>query len=471
MRSNVVWLLVAAALGIVLFLGVLCTGTGFYFWRHRAGHANAPFRLGPQPADDGVPAWLGGPGRKPDDAERTVCDLPEGFADVRTGGGGRFLIFYLKRAKKLVVFDIPQKKIVREIDVPAEDIRFAAGRDKLLVVLPGEKVVQRGDLHTFQREKTVPVPNGMTVAQARMGYDSQGPLALWGGDKVVLMDVERMEATDLVAGIGTVQGAFHFRVSPDGQVFVAWHNNLTPSAFFVMRLSEGKISSKLAYGGEVNERWMMPNADGSLLFAGGFTHLMSGDLRPYSADWLDDSQLLATADPRFFLAASGLKVSVCASADRRPLFWIVDEALQGMSDSDMNVRWFYVNREEPRIRYLPEAKVMAFLPIGDSQVVVRRCDMDGELDADGKEYLFALSQPTTHARAGSAYAYQMEVKSKSPGVTFKLEKGPDGMTVSNEGQVRWKIPPAQAGKTTPVIVSVKNAAGKEMFHSFDLAVD
>ena len=60
-------------------------------------------------------------------------------------------------------------------------VRFAAGRDKLMVVLPGEKVIQRYDLRTFQREKAVPVPEGLIVAQAKMGYDSQGPLALWGG--------------------------------------------------------------------------------------------------------------------------------------------------------------------------------------------------------------------------------------------------------------------------------------------------
>ena len=41
---------------------------------------------------------------------------------MRTGGGGRFLIFYLKKAKKLAIFDIQQAKIVHEIDIPAEDV-------------------------------------------------------------------------------------------------------------------------------------------------------------------------------------------------------------------------------------------------------------------------------------------------------------------------------------------------------------
>src|SRR5262249_59528844 len=41
------------------------------------------------------------------------------------------------------------------------------------------------------------------------------------------------------------------------------------------------------------------------------------------------------------------------------------------------------------------------------------------------------------------------VKSKSAGVSYKLDKGPEGMTVSAAGEVRWDVPPGQAGKTVP----------------------
>jgi hypothetical protein len=45
------------------------------------------------------------------------------------------------------------------------------------------------------------------------------------------------------------------------------------------------------------------------------------------------------------------------------------------------------------------------------------------------------------------------------------------MTVSAAGEVRWDVPPGQAGKTVPVIVTVSNAPGKEVFHSFEIFVD
>ena len=50
------------------------------------------------------------------------ADLPEAFEQVKTGGGGRFLIFYLKNAKKLAIFDVFQARIVHEIEV-ADDVR------------------------------------------------------------------------------------------------------------------------------------------------------------------------------------------------------------------------------------------------------------------------------------------------------------------------------------------------------------
>jgi mono/diheme cytochrome c family protein len=404
--------------------------------------------------------------------ERTVVDLPEPFADVKTGGGGRFFIFYLKKAKKLAIFDVLQAKIVYEIDIPADDVRFAAGRDKLLVVLPGEKVVQRYDLRTFQREKTAPVPGGGSVQIALMGYNSQGPLALWSGDAVELLDVDKMEPMEIEGGGigGRAQYGFTLRVSPDGQVFVAWHNGIYPSSFAIMRLNGRKATMQRFDGGSQNERWVMPNADGSNLIE-GISHILSENLNSYAASDLKDWVVLATADPRFFLAASGLQVSICTTSDRRRVFSVTEKSMQGMNRASGPTSWFLFNREEARVRFLPDANLLVFLPMDDKQIVVRPFDLMRELEKDGKEYLFLPSRPKTHAKAGTLFVYQIEVKSKSAGVTYKLENGPEGMTASAGGEVRWNVPPGQAGKTTPVIISVKNAGGKESLHTFDLTVE
>jgi hypothetical protein len=404
--------------------------------------------------------------------ERTVVDLPEAFDEVKTGGGGRFLIFYLKKAKKLAVFDVFQARIIHQIDMPAEEVRYAAGRDKLLVVLPGEKIVQRWDLRTFEREKVAPVPGGVAVRVALMGYASQGPLALWSGGKVIFMDVGRMEPLEIEGPVlaGEEKLAFNLRVSADGQTFAGWFNDKWNSPFFVMHLDGRKAVTRTFKGDNINERWAIPNFDGSQMIL-HTSRVTNADLQPYLMDSFDDWVLLPTTDPGLFLAAQGTRFSVCAGSDRRRVFTITDKALEGMNSSSMRTRWFLIDRAEPRIHYVPEANVAAILPMNNKQVVVLPLNLIDELEKQGQEYLFVLSLPKTHVKAGGPFAYQMAVKSKSAGVTYKLDKGPEGMTVSSGGEVRWNAPSTQVGKTHPVIVTVSNASGKEVFHTFEIVVE
>jgi hypothetical protein len=107
----------------------------------------------------------------------------------------------------------------------------------------------------------------------------------------------------------------------------------------------------------------------------------------------------------------------------------------------------------------------------NKQIVVRPFDLIGELEKEGKDYLFVQSQAKTHVKAGGVYQYQVDAKSKAAGLTYKLEKGPEGMTVSSGGEVRWNVPASQADKSTAVIISIRNATGKEVFHTFEILAD
>ena len=169
--------------------------------------------------------------------------------------------------------------------------------------------------------------------------------------------------------------------------------------------------------------------------------------------------LLPTEDARFFLAARGQEAAVCTTADRRQLFTFQDDALAGMNGSSVTHRW-YNFQHEPRIHYLPRANLLVFLRQDNKQIVVRPFDLIAELDRTGQNYLFVLSPPKTHTTAGEPYAYRLDVKSKSGGLKYKLESGPDGMTISGSGEVRWDVPAAQKGKTVAVVVSVPRRRGE-----------
>jgi Protein kinase domain len=439
----------------------------------------APDRKDPPRPIDVIPAPLEPPPAVPlpppvvTVKERKECDLPEPFEDVKAGAGGRLLIFYMKKAKTLAVFDVCRAEVVHEIPLHAEDVRYAAGRDKLLVVLPSQRVIERWDLRTFRLEETVPVPDGGNVETAVMGCDSSGPLALWAGDKMILMDVGLMSPLDIegmdLGGRAQKEG-FEVRVSADGQTFIGWGPKFTQTKFKLRWLTGRKATQAVADDGTYKDRWAMPSADGSLILRYDHQATDAG-FKPYLDSWLSDRVLLPTADPRFFLAARDQEVTVCTSCDRQGVVAIHDNALQGMASDPVYTHWFLVKHAEPRVHYLPDAHLFVFLPEGNRQVVVRPFNLTDELEKAGQDYLYVTSLPRTRVRPGAQYTYRMDVKSKPGGLEFKLGTAPQGMTVSDEGELRWDVPPGEAGRSRDVIVNVSNAARKEVVHAFKIVVE
>ena len=127
------------------------------------------------------------------------------------------------------------------MDAPADDMLYACGLDTLMIVLPGQKLIQRWSLRTFQREKTAPVPGDQPVLTALMGGSSRGPLVLWAGANVMLYDVDRMEEIQPEGKVlsGGKTWGFELRASADGRAFIGWTPGLSPSGYVLMRL-EGK---------------------------------------------------------------------------------------------------------------------------------------------------------------------------------------------------------------------------------------
>src|SRR5262249_49377937 len=69
------------------------------------------------------------------EADRVVRPVPEPFRNLALGGGGRYFILHLPKSRKLAVFDVNQAAITQRIPVAEENVSFAAGLDKLVVVL------------------------------------------------------------------------------------------------------------------------------------------------------------------------------------------------------------------------------------------------------------------------------------------------------------------------------------------------
>ena len=92
-----------------------------------------------------------------------------------------------------------------------------------------------------------------------------------------------------------------------------------------------------------------------------------------------------------------------------------------------------------------------------------------ELDKSDKDYLHVLSSPPTKLQRGQKLSYPIEVLAKHNKLTFKLESGPAGMTVSDEGMLTWQTPADFAPSSALAIVAISDDSGSELTHSINLS--
>ena len=90
------------------------------------------------------------------------------------------------------------------------------------------------------------------------------------------------------------------------------------------------------------------------------------------------------------------------------------------------------------------------------------------LAKSGIDYFLVTSRPPQVAKRGSDFSYAIKVKVKEEKVTYRLDSGPAGMTVSPAGAVEWAVPAEGKEAESEVILTLRNGAGREIFHTFTL---
>ena len=410
--------------------------------------------------------------------EQVVFKLSHPYTQVVAGGSGQFFIFHLEAAKKVVIFDITQGKVVHEIVDVGDDVLLAAGRDKLVLVLPGDLLMQRWSLQTFEREQVARLPGKGTTYRALMGCNSNGPLLL-GSDEATLVDIETMEPIVIEGKIAGGGKGMQVHVSANGQTFAGIPTGYGPVAFWRMQVN-GKQTTVQSFSGTSNAiRWSWPTADGTLLT--GSTGLFDQHLEGVQAKWLADTARYPTVDPRYFMAVQIVKDSktgkpiahahICTTCDRNIVHTYVGFAEVAAKSNDWgSVPQHQINGHQIRFHYIPWANMLVSLPYGNQEIMLRRYDLIEQLHEADLEYLFIDSIPPHRAIAGESLSYQIVARSRASGLKYKLEVGPEGMTVSSDGLVTWNAPTNFGEDETQAIVAVSNSAGKEILHSFRLKV-
>ena len=150
-----------------------------------------------------IAAWAWFAGLSPSTAADDTGAFPDAdltfkleakFSRWELAGGGRFLVFHLKEAKKVVLLDLVSGKVALEVPRVPDDLLIAGGAEKLVLVMPGQRLMQRWSLTNMEREKISRISGDDIIKKALLGASAtdQGPLLL-AGKQAVLYDLRTLK--------------------------------------------------------------------------------------------------------------------------------------------------------------------------------------------------------------------------------------------------------------------------------------
>ncbi|MGA2256356.1 MAG: serine protease [Thermoguttaceae bacterium] len=412
-----------------------------------------------------------------------TCNLLGPIDEVAAGGAGRYLLLHLRKLRKLAVFDVVQAKIAQYLPLDSDDVLFAASMKKLVIVLRDQKVIQRYDLATLQLELSLPLPDIGQLDGLALGYASAGPALLMTRRGVRSLDLARLKPSDLKNAVpGSPNFLYYWfphpqyplvvRVSADGNTFAGLQPGLTPNGIRIKILEGDTEQNRYAI---VPAGAVQPNYDGSLMFTDA--GIYSADLKPVPLPQAGGVFCFPCYHPALFLGISGrnrasgpiaaekVKLSLYTAGDKHML-----ASLGGFAElNDLQGGGGALSIDK-RIHYFPTANLLVNIPAACDRLVLRRLDVFASLDKAGVNYLFVVSLPPAVVWRGSTFTYPMVVKSRLGGVRYTLSSGPEGMTLSSDGELQWSVPANQPTGHVAVVITIKDASNQEVLHSFNLAI-
>jgi hypothetical protein len=416
------------------------------------------------------------------DGDRVERRLSSPVADAAVGSGGRYLVLALPKERRLAVFDVSAGRVVRYLPTGGEQVKFAAGLDKVVVVKPRARTIERWHLPTGVRELSAKLPVNWPVGLVVMGSASRGPVLLGAGNgpqrsEIVFVDGLTLQPLDIkLTGPTQIRLTpdLRARASADGTVFGFWHAGQDQAQgvqTLVLTGTEARGFSSPADATRLGLAHSIPGPDGRVMYTarGTYTH----DAQPLGPTELDRPFCLPACHGPYYLTFQlarsprdtnlGNRLSLHLVGNEQPLCELDKELLANIDPwnrGDLTL--------DKRIHLIPAAKVLITLPKTNDRVVLHRFDPEEALENSGIDYLFVTSLPPSAARRGAIYRYQVSAKSRRGGLQYRLASGPQGMEVSNSGQVTWAVPTTFAKSETDVVLTVTDAAQQRSTHAFTI---
>jgi hypothetical protein len=411
------------------------------------------------------------------EGESHEVKLPAKVDKIVRAGNGNVLLLEMDSLGKVAVFDTKAEKITGYVSLGGNDTLIAGNSDSILLLVRDKKILQRWSIVPLEKKLTVLCPfedvDGFVA-----GYASSVPAMVMTRSGVRFINTTNLSefkpemSNQMSWWQPHPQYPIFVAVSADGTTFGGWQVGVSPSGFRYLRLDNKKITVKYEHqtvGPQI------PSADGSLIFTNA--GIYDSDLKPLGHDRQRVEAAFPTMNSAYYCSvstnnrdggASTATLSLFTTADRTLL--ITFDKLEGLDEAQSNFNYQTGPSIADRVTVDPVARKMLIVDPAGSLVRIYPLDILKALNDKGIDYLFVESTPVTKAAAGSDYEYPVKVMSKAGNVKFSLDSCPEGMTITAEGMIHWKVPSAIAEPHQSVILSIQDGSDQSIFHTFSIDV-
>jgi hypothetical protein len=429
--------------------------------------------------------------------------LPAPLEDVAVAASGRILVLKLRDQNGLSVYNTTTRKL-KTIELPTSDFTLGAGGNVAVVFLKKSVELRSYNLTTLELIRSKEFVDPVVIQRIVMGH-SRDDLAYVR--LVRTLDDRNDSTSNLLLDVNTLKlqrpanreqsnghntsysDVVHYRANGDISRLTEWSSSSSPSGIYLHTRSGQGYQVQ---GNHDSAGHLALGDDGKIYTGyGQIMDLSEGNTRrgdPITALTEIAGQSLFPGigiGGRFFLALkSDGSIAVYQSGVTVPLSpleafpqWALPMNQREDKVPDLNLPPGRLEKHgdglvtlDRRIVFAPAAGHIIFLPHSNDRLVHRKFDLKAVLDATEKDYLLAVTTPALRTKSGSKWSYQIETLQKHGPVEFKLEKAPEGMSLSPRGQLTWKIPSGIQG-TAEVTVVISDSKANSISHSFTIAFE
>jgi hypothetical protein len=426
--------------------------------------------------------------------------IPGIVNDIVYGADGRYLLIAMHELQKVGVFDIREAKVKKYVNVDSSNFFVAGGATRFVIVDAENKTLTRWHYEkssAYEARKTFSVGK-MFIESAVMGMNGEGPLLLvrrTSGAKTEMplefYDLEQLTSLNQSLQINqgsqvnrTLESRFRPSAGPNGRQFTLVPGE-SSDPFCIVRFqgTDVTIDSTDEFTG-ASSNWERPMAlDGSYPMGHQGPYI---DRKHISSEFRVSSGVAphtALCWPsHYWLSLSSHSVSGNTThpggSRRTQLAFHLGTLAQPITTLNLAVRHDALPpkpvrdgqpaNEYKRAFFNAVEKTLVQVEAEAGVILVKRYDLDKAIAALERPVHYLPAAPMLEFVPGTKLEYDIRVLTNQTGITFTMEAGPDGMTVSPSGKVEW-MPGAGVAPQQTAIVRVTDAGGKELFCNLKLS--